>query len=311
MVMVTRKTVLLGKIETTYGTDSVPTGAANAILAMDVLVKENAGIVERGAQWKYLGQPPSLLGDRWADVSFKVQVYGSGAAGTAPRVGALLRACGFAEVVVSSTSVTYTPNSSNHDSVTLYIYKDGRLHTITGCRGTVKTVYSAGQALTMDFSFQGKYSDPTVAALPGTVTYESTFKLPPVCKSSLFAYNNKTTLVVGTLELDVANEVVKRVSLSDSNAVAGFEITSRNPIFTMDPEAQFETSYNFRADWATTQRSISVVATRAAGNIVTATIPNANITKIEYGDRDGIDVEKIEGNCSESSGDDSFSLAFT
>ena len=157
----------------------------------------------------------------------------------------------------------------------------------------------------------GRYAAPTVVAIPTTVTYETTYKLPPVCKSSQFSYNSKTTLIVGTLELDLGNEVVKRPSLSDANAVKGFEITSRAPTFSIDPEAQFETSYTFRSDWATTQRQISVVATRAAGNIVTLTIPNSNITSIEYNERDGIQVEKISGECAESTPDDAFTLAFT
>jgi len=311
MVMVVRKTVLLAKVETTYDTDPSPSPTVDALVAMDVAVKENAGVVTRDAQWKSLGILPSLKGEQWADVSFRVHVVGSGTAGTPPRVGALLRACGMAVTNVPATSDTYAPSSGTHASVTLYIYKDGRLHIFTGCRGSVKVIYAAGQALTFEFSFSGRYAAPTVASLPGTVTYETTFKVPPVCKSSQFAYNSKTTLVVGSLELDVANEVVKRASLSDPNAIKGFEIIGRNPTFTMDPEAQFETSYDFRSDQLTTQRAISVVATRAAGNIVTLNIANANISKIEYADREGIQVEKIDGECPDSTPDDAFTIAFT
>lgn len=312
MVMDVRKTVLLAKAETTYDTDSSPSSTSNAILAMSVEVKENSGVIARDAQWKFLGQLPSLLGEQWAEVSFKVPIIGSGTAGTAPRVGCLLQACGHLETVAGGVSVTYTPVSSGHGSVTLYIYKDGRLHILTGCRGSGKKVFEAGKALYMEFNMMGRYAAPTVVALPTTVTYESTVKVPPVCKSTAFTYNSKTSLVVGSLNLDLGVNVVKRVSLNDANGIIGFEITDRSPKFTFDPEAQFQTSYAFRTDWLTTQRAISIVATRAAGNIVTLNIPTANITKIEYGERDGIQIEKIEGECSDSTtGDDGYNIVFT
>lgn len=311
MVMDVRKTVVLVKAETTYDTDPTPTSTVDALLAMGVEVKENAGVIPRDAQWKFLGQYPSLLGEQWAEVKMRIPVIGSGEANTAPRIGALLKACGHSETILSGVSVTYAPTSSNHGSCTIYVYKDGRLHILTGCRGTGKIGYEAGKALYMEFNMMGRYIVPTVASLPGTVTYESTVKVPPVCKSSTFTYNSKTTLVVGILEMDFGVNVVKRTSLNDANAIKGFEITGREPKFTIDPEAQFETSYAFRSDWLTTQRSISVVATRAAGNIITLNIPQSNITGITYEDREGIVVEKVEGECAESSGDDSYSIVFT
>lgn len=311
MVMDVRKTILLVKAEAIYDTDASPVGTADIILATDVQIKENSGIETRDAQWKFLGRYPSILSEQWAEVSFKVKVYGSGVAGTAPRLGALLKACGLSETVISNTSVTYAPVSANHGSCTIYVYKDGRLHIMTGCKGDAKQIWKAGNALEMEFTLQGRYAAPTVVALPASIAYESTVKVPPVCKSSVFTYNAKTSLVVGQMDFALGNKVVKRVSLNDPNAIIGFEITDRMPTFGFDPEAQFQTSYNFRSDLLTTQRAISLVANRAAGNIITLNIPFANITKIGYGDREGIVIEKIEGDCSESAGDDSFSIVFT
>lgn len=311
MPMIVKKSLLLAKAETTYDTDPTPTAASNALAVQDAQIKENAGVIERNVQITTLGGFASILGEQWAEISFKVPVIGSGTAGTAPRVGALLKACGCSETVVSNTSVTYAPISASIGSVTLYLYKDGRLHIMTGCRGSVKLVYSAGKELMMEFNFMGRYAAPTLVALP-TPTFESTVTAPPVCKSTTFQYNSKSTLVVGSLELDLGINTVKRTSLNDANAIAGFEITDRKPKVTIDPEATIETSYAFRSDRLTTTRALSIVATRAAGNIVTLSIPRFNITKVEYGDRDGILVEKLEGEAVESTSlNDSFSLAFT
>lgn len=311
MVMDIKKCVLLAKAETTYDTDPTPTGASNSLLAQEVDIKENVEAIERETQWKFLDRLPSLEGSKMVEISFKLPVIGSGTAGTAPRIGDLLEACGLAETVSGGVSVTYAPASSGHGSVTLYIYKDGRLHIATGCRGSVKMSFAATKELMAEFTFMGRYVAPTVAALPATVTYESTVKVPPVCKSSQFSYNSKTTLVVGTLEFDLANSVAKRVSLNDANGVAGFEITSRKPVVSFDPEAQFETSYAFRTDRLTATRALSIVASRAAGNICTLNAPALNISKVEYGDREEILVEKIDAELAASSGDDSFSIVFT
>jgi hypothetical protein len=194
----------------------------------------------------------------------------------------------------------------------MYLYMDGRLHTITGGRGkSAKITFAAGQLLSAEFTIVGLYTAATVASIPATVTYETTVKTPPMCKSSAFAYNSKTTLITNTVELDLGIVSAKRPSLSAATGVAGFEVTGFNPKATIDPEAQVETSYTFRADQLTTTRALTVLATRAAGNIVTFSAPAFNPTKIEYADRDGVLVEKIEGECAASSGNDAVSIAFT
>ena len=311
MVMLKKKSVLLVKLETVYGTDSTPTGADNALLVQDASIKEIFGVVERPVQWKFLDTLPSILGEQYVEVSFKVDVIGSGTAGTAPRVGALLQACGLLETDTGSDD-TYTPVNTGHKSVAMYLYMDGRQHTITGARGkSLKFTFAAGQTLIAEFTMVGLYTAASVAVLPATVTYESTYKAPPVCKSSAFSYNAKTTLVTNTVELDLGIVSAKRPSLSASTGVAGFEITGFNPKLTIDPECQVETSYTFRSDSLATTRAVSVKAERAAGNIITLSVPAFNITKIEYGDRDGVLIEKLEGECASVSGNDAVSIAFT
>lgn len=311
MVMLMKKSVLLAKAETVYGTDPTPTGAANALLCYDADVKETHEVIERNAQWNFLGRAPSLKGESYCEVSFKIDVYGSGQAALAPRIGALLKACGMAETIQSGASVTYTPTSTPTSSATIYLYKDGRLHIITGARGNCKLTYDSGKPLVAEFSMKGIYADPSVSA-NATCTYESNATNPPVCKSSAFTYNSKTTLVTKTVELDLGNTIAKRQSLSAATGVAGFEVTDRKPTVSIDPECQVETSYTFRTDMLNgALKQISVVATRAAGNIITLTVPKFNITKVEYADREGILVEKLEGEATVNTTDDELTVVFS
>lgn len=301
--------LICAKIETTYDTDSVPVVGTDSLLAMDIKFKEVIDVVRRPANVASLSRISSVGGKRNGEMSFSLELKGSGTAGTAPRIGALLRACSFGATVVSNVSVTYLPISSSQESCTIYFFIDGRRHVMTGCRGDVKIKCEAGQMAVAEFSFKGRYADPTLVAL-SSPTLETT--VPAVCKSCVFTYNSKTTLVVKTAEIEMNNTVAMRESLSDTNAVAGFEITERDPMLTIDPEAVIETSYTFRSDaLGGSLRAITWVVGATAGNITTFSIPKFNAYWPEYEDRDEILVEKIKGECVQNAGNDEVSIAFT
>ena len=311
MVMDIRKTLLLVKGEVTYDTDPTPTGAANAILASGVTVDENFAALARGEQWPSLDHLPSVAGAKYASIKFSTPICLSGVAGTAPRLGALLKACAHSETVISSTSVTYAPVSANHGSCTIYVYMDGRLQKFTGCMGDAKFSFPAGKMAEIAWTFVGRYADPTASALV-TPTYETTIKTPVVCKSMTLSYNAKTTLVVATGELDLGIKVINRENLADPNGIAGFEITDRDPKITIDPETIASlTDFNFRSDWLNTTRAVIMGAGLTAGNIITVNAPQFMIEKLTPANRNGIATEKIEGQCAASAGDDSYSIVLT
>ena len=95
-----RKLALLAKIEATEGTDSVPTGAADAIQANDVSITPMAGNEEtRNLMLPWLGNQGVVLTGDYVQMEFSVEVAGAGAAGTVPPYGALLRASGMSETI--------------------------------------------------------------------------------------------------------------------------------------------------------------------------------------------------------------------
>lgn len=300
--------VILVKLETTYDTDSVPTVSANSILAYDIKFKENVDPVRRLAQVASLSRLASVDGKKFSELSFKVELKGSGTAGTAPRIGAILRACSFSEAVVSNTSVTYLPRSASQESVTVYFLIDGRQHAMTGCVGDVKINCEAGQFAYLEVTLKGRYVAPTLVALTSP-TLEST--VPYVCKFVNFQYNSKNTLVLKSTLIEMNNVIAERTSISDANDIAGFLVTGRDPMVTIDPEAIIETSYAFRTDAFTNYRTLSWVIGAVAGNIATFSIPKYNPYFPEYEDRDEILVEKIKGEASQNAGNDEVSIAFT
>jgi hypothetical protein len=82
MPQLTRKRLLLAKTEATYGTDPVPTGAANAILVRNLdITPLQSDIVQRELIRPYLGNYEQLLAQTRVQVTFEVELAGSGAAG--------------------------------------------------------------------------------------------------------------------------------------------------------------------------------------------------------------------------------------
>lgn len=121
MSLLQRKRVILAKIETTYGTDPTPTGAANAILVRNLNVTpQEADFADRNLVRPYLGRSEQLPAAIRAMVDFEVEVAGSGTAGTAPGYGPLLRACGFSESLLAS-NVTGTATAGGTSTITLAV----------------------------------------------------------------------------------------------------------------------------------------------------------------------------------------------
>jgi hypothetical protein len=126
-----RNWVVLAKVEATYATDPTPTNSANAMLASKPQINPiNSSEVARDVFVGYLGQRENLVGTRFVEASFDVELVGSGTVGTRPAWGDLMLACGWAETATASTRVDYVPISSAFQSVTIYWYDDGALHKL-------------------------------------------------------------------------------------------------------------------------------------------------------------------------------------
>jgi hypothetical protein len=151
-----RKTAILLKIETTYGTDPTPTGAANALLVSNLSVNPlNAQNVDRDNVRTYFGASEQLVGTAYVEMGFDVEFQSSGDLGVAPAWGPALRAAGFGEAVTADTRVDYTPISDALESCTIYWYDDGVLHKAHGARGTVEIVAGVGERPVFRFNFIG------------------------------------------------------------------------------------------------------------------------------------------------------------
>lgn len=298
MVELTRRAVLLTKIETTEGVDPTPTTAANAVEVIDLSLKPMKPPVERLAQHETFMRKASVGVEEFYEITFKLEIMSTGAAGTPPRLGPLLRACGMSQTIITGGSpvVKYRDRSSSFESCTIWAYLGGRLHKINGCYGNVKGIFEAGKFAVLEFSMMGiKGATPTVTTMPTDSVYDETTGDVQVCKNGTFTYNQKSTLVASMMEFDLGNVVVKRPSLAATYAIAGFIITDRNPVASINPETQVFTSFDFYGDALVNQRELLYDC-----GLFKTTIPAFNPYNPEFEDSEGILRDKIQGQAAES-----------
>lgn len=272
--------ILLAKIETTYGTDAVPTGAANAILATEVKLQPMEGTdVSRDLELPYLGGQGTIPNELHAKISFKVELAPSGTAGTAPAWGVLLRACGVAQVVSAGVSVAYNPISANHELATIYLWIDSTRYVMRGTRGTAKIMVNAQGIPYIEFSFTGLWSAPAETARPTPVTL-SAFQKPVVATSvntPTFSINS-VAFVMRSFELDLKNAVENRFLIGSEQIL----ITQREEAIKTVVEAQPLSAFNpFTLAQAQTSVPISLVHGVGAGKISTLAVPAAQMQRLQ------------------------------
>jgi hypothetical protein len=310
-----RNTVILAKSEVTYGTDPTPTGAANAMLVSNVSITPlNAQNVPRDLITGYMGGFQHLVGTRYVECSFDVELVGSGTAGTAPAWGPLMLACGFAEAVTASTRVDYTPVSSSFGSATIYYYDDGLLHKLTGARGNVTFRLGSGGRPVMSFSFLGLYNTPTAAAnatptltgfqVPAVVSEANTADL---MLGSTHTVGVAPALTAGTAYPSLGLEFGPNNSVSHIPLLGGesVEITSREAScsFQIEPTAAQEVTLMGNVESATLT-SVGLVHGTTGGKKVLVFLPFVQLINPSKQDQAGKRMVGFDGRVTPSAGND-------
>ena len=311
MALLARKTYILSKTETTYGTSSTPANT-DAVLVKNLELTPLAGdVVSRDLLRGYLGNSESLIAQTYAELKFEVELAGSGTAGTAPRFSSVLKACGMAETTVASTSVTYAPVSSTPSSATIVYNTDGLNHVLTGCRGSFSIKAEVGQIPTISFSVVGVFNSPTdTSPVSANYTNQATplvFRQGNTSAFSIFSYSG----LLQSFDFDLANTTVYRQLVGSSSGEV--LITDRKPSGSVMIEAPtLATKDFFSIALGTATGGLSFLHGATAGNRVTFNSPQADITTPAYGEQDGVRMLSLPYVAvPTTAGNDEFSLAFT
>lgn len=307
-----RLQALLCKTETVYGTDSAPTGAANAILCSNVKISPmNGSDVKRDFDRAYFGAKPTIPVGLHAKITFKVEAKGFGVAGTQPAFSPLLRAAKLAVTIVASTSVTYTPHSGTQESCTIYFNNDGTLYKMLGCRGSYTYEVDALGIVYLVFEMTGLFVQPSSAALPVVPNGAQLTQLPQVASTAntpVFTVGG-VSLALRKFVLDAGCEVKPRFLIGAEEIMIVDAAESISMTVAAVPLATFN-PYALAA--AATPQAISLVHGVGAGKICTLTIPSAQIMRPDgLEEQDGITEWTLKMTPLPTAGNDQFTIAFT
>lgn len=312
--MLKTRHVLLAKAETTYNTDPTPTAGSNAILVENLAYSyAGARAADRsGAVKPGLVPLKNLYAGSLLEVTFDVEIKGSGSAGTAPAFGPLLLACGLEETIVAATSVQYNPASdpADHGSVTIWLYEDGIRYKITGCRGSFTMSLQTAQVGKISFRMVGHLSNRADASL---VTPTLSSVVPPVLVGVPFEIDSYQA-VITKFELDPGITVATPDNIASSDGYGDVRITGHAPTFTIDPEATVLATYDWVTKWQANTAVVIAVGTigSTAGNRYALGAAGAVYSEVGNGDRDGIITREIKGQLTDSGGtDNAWGITFT
>lgn len=277
--------VVLARRETTYGTDSVPTNTADAMLFQDVdWTPMEAEQVERPMVLPHYGNDPVSLVATRNRLAGGVDLAGGGTpAGTVPRFGALLRACGLTETITAATRVDYTPQTGNEDSCSLYHFVDGTRQQGLGAVGDFTIEMIARQIPRMRFDLQGLYVAPTAVGLPVPTLTGFQAPLPVNQANTPTATLNGQNVVLRSFSYTHGNQIAMR----DMPGSRRLRITGRQPRATITIEAPDGLAPNFFAPIGTLV-PLTIVHGTTAGNIATVTLGQARLLNPRYSNEDNV-----------------------
>ena len=310
MALLTRKRVILIEAESSYGTDP-GMASSTVVLVTDLsITPQSSDVVNRDVVRPFLGASEQLLANTRVECTFSVELAGSGTAGAAPRYGDALKACGFAEAIVSNTSVTYTPVSSSFSSISIHYNVDGVRHIVTGCRGTFTINAEVGAIPTIDFTFTGIYNAPTDTALP-TIAYGNQatpliFKNGNTTGFQLLSYAG----ALQSLTMDAGVSTVYRELVGGTKEVI---ITDRasNGSVTIEAPTIAQKDYFTAALSDSTLGNLQFLHGTTAGNKVQLISSKVDIGDVNYGEMDGVAMLEIPYTLVPSAANNEVSLIYT
>lgn len=273
-----RKKVLLAKSEVSYGTDSTPAVATDAILARNMSLRPLVLQYERREyDVPYYGNKGQVVAGQYSELSFEVEMAGAGAAGTAPKYGPLLKACGMGETLTPAVSAVYAPVSGGEVSASIYFRMDGREHKLLGCLGNVEARIVAGRLPVYAFTFIGLHVQPTDTAIgaPTLTGFQSPLAVNKVNTTpfTLHTFAGKfRELMIST------GNVLPYRNLPNSERIEFVDRVSRGSV-------RLEDELVATKDWwaiakAATLGALTVTQGTIAGNKVTIAAPNVQLTDV-------------------------------
>lgn len=299
------------KLQAAEGTPVVPTGATDDLLCF---TNANPGeqLTELATFRPFTGtftKPAGFTGVQLGSVNIEFLMGGSGSAGTWAVNGfaakmALFMASGMALYDPAGSAAylrlqpasitqltTFGASTPFSGCATVYVEMDGFLHQIPNTWGNMVMTGAPNTGWVCQFTGQGTYVAPTVAAYSGytAIGAPTPTAFRNVALTVTGSGSGAYTPVCHQWRVDFGNDIQRITDVNQSSGMKGFLFADRNPTLSLvlaaDKDGSAAESYDeFYADSAagTTHRVTFTHGTTP--NAVTFTAPACQITSITKGD---------------------------
>lgn len=317
MPLVALPKVLLAKTEVTYKTDASPTGAANAILLRDdpTLTPIAINTDERNNAKAFFGHNQQLVAASYRKMAFNLELGGCGTPlGAAAPYSHLIKACGFNQTLVATTSCSHAPITSGIDSLSEYFWIGDKKYIMLGARGNAKFSFAYGKIPMAMFEYTGLLpaSNDVVddSSYGGALTLTAWKQPQPVnfANTTAFSLHGFGSVELYSMEIDMGNQVVYR-NLPNAEDVV---ITGRQPTASIKIAEPTLAQKNYFTNMKGAILDVlSLTHGVGGGNIINFAAPKFQITDISQGDQDNVRTLDIKGRLMPNAGNDELVITLT
>jgi hypothetical protein len=261
------------KIETTYGTDPVPTAASNAVRLSDRLFSglipsaEWPNLRDDAATGTYIPLAAAAAHGQKAKLVLQWEIKGLGSAYTSSTftdADPLIQACGWAGTFGAS-QWTYAPVvTTARPSCTVYGWGNGNQYKVSGCRGNFEAMILAGRICQMRFTLEGILTAlPLAASVPAT-TY--TAVVPPAAVSQTCTIGPWTP-DYDQIVIRTGNDVQWLYSGNATDGLQSYDFGLSRPEIEVTARAISQATYDPFTDWTVpTSRAFTCTLGSVANN---------------------------------------------
>ncbi len=296
--------LVLFKVEDTFDVFNPP-GVNDWIPAFNVSgLNQDGTELESEAACGALGAKPKILVNKHFPPKFSFYLTGSGAAGTPPAWGGVMRACGYREDIFVGDRVEYSPISKDYESASMVGYVGDNKHPGKGLRGNISFSVSPSNYLVASVELMGTHiaaSDDAGHAIPDCNSGTSALPIGPE-HTTLSAFG-LTDLDIYSLNIDSGRSPAYEEYISSRST----EIDNRE----MSGDIEFAAVPLTIKDWDQAFGEtgvIDLVHGKTAGQIVQILLPKAAVGKHEYGAQNGYKSSKIPLNILPATVDDDIKI---
>ena len=295
------------------GDDATAFSATDAAVGKGVEIEPVVGDrASRELERPYFGAQEEFLTNQHQTIKFALEYAAGGDAGDSQKWSTLLKACAFAQTIVASTSDTYTPVTTGVVPCKIGFQQSGKLHTLSGAKGSVSFDLTANAIPMMTFTMTGKWNLPVdlVTALKGDFSGWPHPQIVTRTNTPTVSVFGVTDLPMTSLKLDANTVVVHR---SPANANPMVLVTDRAASAELVVDATAWDVFAKAVDNTDAGRgAVQAVHGKVGGRQITLDLPRCRIGEPKYQDDNGVaqytvPLQVLPG----ATGNDEFSIAVT